>query len=939
MTDPSTLMPGVPLVENPLLPSFVDSLGFDPETKRIAMDLHLKGYAVIEFPDPEFDVVAERLKQTLAAQFDFEQWRRNGWTHNVGLRVQDAWKICDDVRRLAINQRVQDVLSMLYGRRAFPFQTLNFPVGTQQHYHTDAVHFSSVPERFMCGVWVALEDINEDSGPLIYYPGTHRLPIFVNEHLAVTALEGTGPYDNYARFETLWRALVDGLGLRPERLCVRKGKALIWAANLLHGGDRHHNPARTRWSQVTHYFFDDCAYYTPLLSDPFCGSISFRTEMTDISTGRSVPNRYVDRDIPDTFIKTVSQAQTAPRVLSPSNFSPELYLAANPDVKAAGVDPLTHYLEFGAREGRKLRPESVRRDMTGTVTSVFRKLEGKLRFTARLLAFIPPLAVLASIRAFAVNVPYRDEWDLVPFAIGVQRGTSTFGDFWMQSNEHRIAAVKLIMAPLILLMDFDVTAHMYAGFALQLLAFIFLWLVLDRSLRPLYRTLVFPLSLVIGLLMFSPAQEETWLMGEASLQWHLCNLTAAVAVWVFTRWPGRWFALPIAFLLACAGMLALASGIMLWGMVLVAIVSASVAQGIRPQLRWLLAWAFGAIVLSAVYFAGFHTTVVAPNVFFFLSNPLKFIRFVLVYLGWPLAQGESLLIAEIVGLGGLVGLAVAVAVTYQRFSITLPILPWLWLSIYALLVALATAVGRVESGVVMATATRYTAGSSLFWVGLTVTIALVLRKVASEQALMTRRLQLSLLTLLVAAGCVNYARLYHNGYRAFVKSEKDRTRGLVEVYNYDRAHDETLTFLYPDPKRARDYARQLENYSLGPFSTRMSEERRRLANVLTVAEKIVAGQGVLDVVGCDIIGGWAADREQPDVPVNVDISDGEVLLATLSANQFRWDLVDAGIGNGSHGFSYAPPAQLKDGRAHLIRAKISATDTDLKGPVKPLVCR
>ena len=28
----------------------------------------------------------------------------------------------------------------------------------------------------MCGVWVALEDITEDNGPLHYYPGSHRLP-------------------------------------------------------------------------------------------------------------------------------------------------------------------------------------------------------------------------------------------------------------------------------------------------------------------------------------------------------------------------------------------------------------------------------------------------------------------------------------------------------------------------------------------------------------------------------------------------------------------------------------------------------------------------------------------------------------------------------------------------------------------------------------------
>ena len=28
----------------------------------------------------------------------------------------------------------------------------------------------------MCGVWIALEDIHEDSGPLIYYPKSHRSP-------------------------------------------------------------------------------------------------------------------------------------------------------------------------------------------------------------------------------------------------------------------------------------------------------------------------------------------------------------------------------------------------------------------------------------------------------------------------------------------------------------------------------------------------------------------------------------------------------------------------------------------------------------------------------------------------------------------------------------------------------------------------------------------
>ena len=28
----------------------------------------------------------------------------------------------------------------------------------------------------MCGVWIALEDVDPDEGPLSYYPGSPRLP-------------------------------------------------------------------------------------------------------------------------------------------------------------------------------------------------------------------------------------------------------------------------------------------------------------------------------------------------------------------------------------------------------------------------------------------------------------------------------------------------------------------------------------------------------------------------------------------------------------------------------------------------------------------------------------------------------------------------------------------------------------------------------------------
>lgn len=286
VTAADRLLPGVPRIESPFFEEVFAELDVPPETLRVARELNERGYAVIDFPDARLAEHAEAIKRDLHDRFDWDTWRRQGGS----LRIQDAWSWHAAVRALATNQAILDLLALLYGRKAWPFQTLNFPVGTEQHFHSDAVHFHSMPERFMCGVWVALEDIDDASGPLIYYPGSHKWPIVDNDQLAIHAA-GTKPHPGQALYEPVWQALVKKHGAEPQRFAARKGQALIWTANLLHGGAPHTDRTRTRWSQVTHYYFDDCVYYTPMHSNPAAGQIAYR-RLRDVVTGRLVPNRH-----------------------------------------------------------------------------------------------------------------------------------------------------------------------------------------------------------------------------------------------------------------------------------------------------------------------------------------------------------------------------------------------------------------------------------------------------------------------------------------------------------------------------------------------------------------------------------------------------------------------------------------------------------------------
>lgn len=105
------------------------------------------------------------------------------------------------------------------------------------------------------------------------------------------------------------------------------------------------------------------------------------------------------------------------------------------------------------------------------------------------------------------------------------------------------------------------------------------------------------------------------------------------------------------------------------------------------------------------------------------------------------------------------------------------------------------------------------------------------------------------------------------------------------------------------------------------------------------APAAIGYEGFQDDVNCYNLIGWAWDAGRPNDPVKVEIYDGNTLLATVTADLFRQDLVDARKGNGNHSFNYTLPAQLRDGKPHTIRAKIAGTDVDLAHTSKAITCK
>jgi ectoine hydroxylase-related dioxygenase (phytanoyl-CoA dioxygenase family) len=245
------------------------------------------GYLILdsEIPESVLNAVISDLQDKYTAD------SKSDVTYQDAGRIQDAWRISENVRNLALNPKILSVLETLYQRQPLAFQTLNFPVGTQQKPHSDTIHFNSKPAGFMCGAWIALEDMDENNGTLIYYPKSHQLPEVTMSDFGCE-LETRKPFspsqffrlglrklgiinslptlksaDAYQLYEKHIAKVIEENNLKPAYAIIKKGQIFIWAANLLHGGSPLKDKNRTRHSQVTHYFFEDCRYFTPMLSN------------------------------------------------------------------------------------------------------------------------------------------------------------------------------------------------------------------------------------------------------------------------------------------------------------------------------------------------------------------------------------------------------------------------------------------------------------------------------------------------------------------------------------------------------------------------------------------------------------------------------------------------------------------------------------------------
>lgn len=177
-------------------------------------------------------------------------------------------KKSEHIRAVANDPRLLQLLSFILGKEVVPFQTLNFIKGSGQRAHSDSIHMTTYPLGYLIAVWIALEDIHEDAGPLYYYPGSHRLPYLLNDDFGNISTAWKLGQKDYRDYEDVIENLISSEQMEKQHFLARKGDMLIWHANLLHGGEPIRNTALTRKSMVIHYYAKDVIKYHEITERP-----------------------------------------------------------------------------------------------------------------------------------------------------------------------------------------------------------------------------------------------------------------------------------------------------------------------------------------------------------------------------------------------------------------------------------------------------------------------------------------------------------------------------------------------------------------------------------------------------------------------------------------------------------------------------------------------
>lgn len=427
----------------------------------------------------------------------------------------------------------------------------------------------------------------------------------------------------------------------------------------------------------------------------------------------------------------------------------------------------------------------------------------KRKILIRTGIILPIILAFNFIYKYGCAIPYWDEWELVTLLQKIHNHSLTLGDFWAQHNEHRLFFPKLLMLFLAVISGWNVFWELFFSIVFAAISLYFLCSLLDNTLNSRKSSI---LKFIISLLLFSMVQYENWIWGW-SIQHYMAMTGIIAAIWSINKWQGQMRGLLIAIFAAVLANYSFGSGILIWPAVLFMLIMQK-----KWKLKHIIIWIIAGFVTAASYYYKHTGSSFDTPMTFFLHHPVFFTKYILCYLGAPLAH--RIFFANIVALILLVIILLSVFDIWRLDKNQLrKMIPWLALMLYVVMSALVTGLGRVGLGIGQALSSRYTTISTLFVISAAVLLynSIILNLEKKKKASLKDIVFISVVSL---AFCIVYIKSYEHGIRQMKEMSSRINAAAVHLKNPDNASDDDLKVLYPNPDVVRQRMKILKEMGI-----------------------------------------------------------------------------------------------------------------------------
>lgn len=168
-----------------------------------------------------------------------------------GARVLDLHNTSEAGKAIMLFSPIINFVKTILEDTPVGMQSLFFEYGSEQALHQDFVYVTSNILSHLIGVWIALEDVGPEQGPLLYVPRSHHIQKF-DLGGGKLIFDETNRQASPKWYRHL-NSEIERLSLIETPFIAKKGDVVFWHSALIHGGSPILCKERTRKSFVIHY--------------------------------------------------------------------------------------------------------------------------------------------------------------------------------------------------------------------------------------------------------------------------------------------------------------------------------------------------------------------------------------------------------------------------------------------------------------------------------------------------------------------------------------------------------------------------------------------------------------------------------------------------------------------------------------------------------------